>query len=107
MQWSRAISITEASWTEIGELTSYATIIYGTKCTIVSESGEEGELRLATQQHRKGILLDVPEPKEELKNATNYFLSCINKNLSIEGLCSPEVGRDAQEILEAGLISAE
>lgn len=106
MQWSRAISITEASWTEIGELTSYATIIYGTKGTIVSESGEEGELRLATQQHRKGILLDVPEPKEELKNATNYFLSCINKNLSIEGLCSPEVGRDAQEILEAGLISA-
>jgi predicted dehydrogenase len=50
--------------------------------------------------------VDVPSLPEEMHSASAYFLSRIAQGLPIEGMCSAEVGRDAQEILEAGLISA-
>jgi predicted dehydrogenase len=34
-------------------------------------------------------------------------MHCIEKDLPVEGLCSAKVSRDAQEILEAGLKSAD
>jgi len=41
-----------------------------------------------------------------LGSATGYFLNQLTRGVPIEGLCSPVVGRDAQEILEAGLVAA-
>ena len=35
MQWPRAIAIAEASWSQIGHLTSYVTAIYGTEGTLL------------------------------------------------------------------------
>ena len=67
---------------------------------------DRGRLLLATREHEEGIVVDVPEPPAELRSATAYFLHCIANDLPVEGICSPEVGRDAQEILEAGLLSA-
>jgi len=104
MQWPRAMAIAEASWTQIGHLTSYVTTIYGTEGTIVAEW--RGPVLLANREHDDGIEVDVPELPPELSNATAYFLSRLAQGAPIEGLCSAEVGRDAQEILEAGLVSA-
>lgn len=106
MQWPRAIAITEASWTQIGHLTSYHAAIYGTKGTLVVEPGSKGRLLLANAEHDDGIAVDVPSLPEELQNGTAYFLNCLTKGLPIEGISSAEVSRDAQEILEAGLISS-
>lgn len=107
MQWPRAIAISEASWTQIGHLTSYHAAIYGSEGTLVIEPRNTGRLLLANAAHDDGIVIDVPPLPEEQRNASNYFLSRISQGLPIEGLCSAEVGRDAQEILEAGLISAQ
>ena len=41
-----------------------------------------------------------------ISNASEYFLSRIQKDGLIEGLCNPIVSRDSQEILEAGLLSS-
>ena len=50
----------------------------------------------------------TPEPLPEgRRNAAEYFVHCLETGESIEGLCSPKVSRDAQEILEAGLVSAD
>lgn len=106
MQWPRAIAISEASWTQIGHLTSYVTAIYGSEGTLLVEPGAQGRVLLATREHEDGIAVDVPPAPEEMRNATAFFLSHIVQGKPIEGLCSAEVGRDAQEILEAGLISA-
>ena len=107
MQWPRAIAISEASWTQIGHLTSYVTVIYGSEGTLVVEPPTAGgRVLLATREHEDGIEIDVPEPPEEMRSATAYFLSRVAQGKPIEGLCRAEVGRDAQEILEAGLISA-
>lgn len=106
MQWPRAIAITEASWTQIGHLTSYFATIYGSDGTLHVEPGNNGRLLLATREHEDGIEVAVDPLPEDQRNATNYFLSRISQRLPIEGLCSGEVSRDAQEILEAGLLSA-
>ena len=37
MQWPRAMAVTEASWTQIGHLTSYETVIYGSEGTLFVE----------------------------------------------------------------------
>ena len=106
MEWPRAMAIAEASWTQIGHLTSYVTAIYGTEGTIVVEPRPKAHLLLATREHDHGVEVDAPPLPPELRNATAYFLSRLAEGAPVEGLCSAEVGRDAQEILEAGLIAA-
>jgi predicted dehydrogenase len=106
MQWPRAIAISEASWTQIGHLTSYHATIYGSEGTLHVEPGDKGRLLLANREHEDGIEIQVDPLPEEARNATSYFLSRIQQGLPVEGLCSAEVSRDAQEILEAGLLSA-
>lgn len=106
MQWPRAMAIAEGSWVQIGHLTSYVAALYGTEGTIVVESGREGRVLLANADNEDGIAVDVPAPPDNMRNATEYFLSRIADGLPIEGMCSAEVGRDAQEILEAGLLSS-
>ncbi len=106
MQWARAMAVSEASWTQIGHLTSYVAVLYGSEGTIVVEPGRNGRVLLATREQEDGVELDVPASPPHLANASAYFLHCIANNLPIEGMCAAEVGRDAQEILEAGLISA-
>jgi predicted dehydrogenase len=106
MQWPRAIAITEASWTQIGHLTSYFATIYGSEGTLQVEPGNNGRLLLANRANEDGIEIQVEPLPADQSNATNYFLSRISQGLPIEGICSAAVGRDAQEILEAGLRSA-
>ena len=110
MQSPRAISISEASWTQIGHLTSYVTTIYGSQGTIVversSKEHRKGRVTLATHEHDNGIELDVPALPAEMQNGSAYFLHRIQTGQPTEGLCHPRIGRDAQEILEAGLVSA-
>jgi len=106
MQGSDSISMAEASWTQIGHLTSYTTTIYGSEGTLVIEPGEQGRLLLATRENGDGVEIEVPPLPPEQQNATAYFLHCIVNDQPAAGLCSAEIGRDAQEILEAGLISS-
>ena len=106
MQWPRAMALSEASWTQIGHLTSYVAVIYGSEGTLVVERAPRGRLLLATREHDDGVEVEVPPLPDHLRSATNYFLDCIHHDKPIEGLSSAEVGRDAQEILEAGIRSA-
>jgi hypothetical protein len=53
----------------------------------------------------ESVKLD-PLPDGE-RNPVEYFLTCINEDKPIEGMCDPKFSRDVQEILEAGQISSE
>jgi predicted dehydrogenase len=101
MQHARAISTSTASWTQIGHMTSYIPMIYGSEGTLVLQNGE---VWLANHEHEDGVKLDVPPP--EWRSSAKLFLSHIRSGRPIGGLCGADVGLMAQEVLEAGLISA-
>lgn len=106
MQWPRAMALAESSWSQIGHLTSYVTAIYGTEGTLLVEPGKQGRLLVADREHDMGVELEAPRLPADRCSASAYFLSCIAEERPVEGICSAQVGRDAQEILEAGLLSA-
>jgi predicted dehydrogenase len=97
----------EASWSAAGPVPGGGPAIWGTQATLLVERQGPGRgLYRYTRERPQGERLDVPELPEGARNATEYFLTALSEDRSIEGLVSLEVGRDAQEILEAGLRAA-
>jgi predicted dehydrogenase len=105
MQHARAISTATASWTQSGHMTSYEPMFYGSAGTAVVR-GDGQELWLANEQHMGGVRIDVDPLPADAATATAFFLSHIRSGAPITGLCGPDVGLMAQEVLEAGIRSA-
>lgn len=103
MQHAAAISTATASWTQVGHMTSYVPMFYGSEGTLVVD--RQG-LLLATHDDGDGSRIDVAPPPPEQQSATAYFLHHITTNQPITGLCSLETALAAQQVLEAALISA-
>ena len=86
-------------------MTSYEPMIYGSGGTIVIR-GDGSELWLADEKHMNGTKLRVPALKEGYRNSAEYFIRHIRSGEPISGLCGADVGMLAQEVLEAGILSA-
>ena len=107
LKYPHALATTEASWTQIGNLTSYSTTIYGSEGTVHIEPGHEGRILHATSAHPDGIALEVPSQPDHLANASTHFLAAIEEaSFTIHPLCDPDHGRNAQWILEEGIRSS-
>lgn len=105
MQHARAISTATASWTQSGHLTSYEPMFYGSEGTLVYRPFDN-QLWLANKEHDKGKVIDVPEPAPEMRNSAACFISHIRSGKPITGMLGPDVSMMAQEVLEAGILSA-
>lgn len=104
LKYPHALATTEASWTQIGHLTSYSTTIYGSAGTVHIEPGPEGRILHATVEHPDGLELAVPPQPEHLRSASAHFLAAIeDPSMAIHPLCEAGHGRNAQWILEQGL----
>ena len=101
-QYHKGLAICEASWTTHGF--GYELMINGTRGTIRSDGGG---LQVAdgSGQAPQDVKAQ-PLPSEEA-SAAAHFLTCLEKKQTPAGLCNPVVSRDAQEILEAGVIAVE
>ena len=107
LSYPQALATTEASWTQIGKLTAYTTVLYGSSGTLMVEPRGGGQLIKATADCPEGEPLPVPPAPPELRDASSHFLHLIeNPEAAIHPLCEARACRDAQEILEAGLIAA-
>ena len=107
MTYDHALETTEASWSQIGKLTSYSTTLYGSEGTLLIDPDHGGTIRLANAEHPEGIVLDIPEQPAHLENASTHFLAVIDhQELAIHPLCDAEHGYGAQWILEEGIRSA-
>jgi predicted dehydrogenase len=104
MAYPRGLAVAEGSWTQIGDLTSYQTAIYGTRGTLFVEP-HGGRLLLATSAHPAGNAVEVPAAP--FLNAPACFRHCLETDTPFPELCQDRVGRDAQEILQAGLLAAD
>tara|TARA_R110002096_G_scaffold83431_21_gene193500 strand:- start:2267 stop:3265 length:999 start_codon:yes stop_codon:yes gene_type:complete len=107
LSYPHALATTEASWTQIGKLTSYSTTLYGSEGTLLIEPGPDGKIHLATSEQPDGQELQVPDQPAHLKNASLHFLAAIeDPSLEIYPLCEEKHCREAQWILEEGIKSA-
>ncbi|MBG86684.1 MAG: oxidoreductase [Verrucomicrobiales bacterium] len=107
LRYPKAMATSEASWTQIGKLSSYLTIIYGEEGTLLVEPREGSALLKATNEDEEGSKIDVPEADPELKSASAHFLWAIETGGELHPLCDPVNCRDAQAILEHGRTSAK
>lgn len=104
LKYPHALATTEASWTQIGHLTSYSATIYGNKGTIQIEPGHDGRILHATAEHPDGIALHVAAQPDHLRNASTHFLAAIDDPaMEIHPLCDAGHGLNAQRILEEGI----
>jgi len=106
MTYPGALAVAEGSWTQAGELTSYVTSIHGTTGTLVVEPHNDGRVLLATEHEPHGTPVEVEPLPPHLASATAHFVHAIRTGEALTSLCDPRMGRDAQEILEAGIISS-
>ena len=104
MHYARAFGVAEASWTQpVPYAESANPVAYGTG----------GSLAVAGDKviwQRPGLPAETitpAAPAAPYRNAPEYLLHCLETGAPVEGFCSPQVGRDTQEILEAGLRSAD
>jgi predicted dehydrogenase len=51
-------------------------------------------------------VVEAPATPADERDGVTYFLARVRDGRPIEGLCTPEVGRDVQEILGAALRSS-
>ena len=100
MHYAKALAIAEGSWTQIGKLTSYLTVIYGSQGTLVVEPRIGGRLLLATESQPAGEEVSVPASPKHLTNSAEHFFWGIATGEAYQPLCQPETGRDVQAILE-------
>ena len=103
MQHHTALSTSTASWTQQGHMTSYEPIIYGDKGTL---KASQGKVYFSDQDHDLGVQVRVPQLPEGSRHAIEHFVAVIRKRVPLMALCSAEVGLMAQEVLAAGLLSA-
>jgi predicted dehydrogenase len=116
LRYPRAMALVEMSWTAAGPVPAGSPMIAGNRGTLTAYLGRGrregqvsrgGTLELITPEKPDGTLLDVPDLPVGQRSAVEYFLSCLERDQPFEGMLSATVSRDAQEILEAGLRSAQ
>ena len=102
MRYDHLFGVAEASWTEQVEPHQPNPICLGSR-------GNVGVLDGKVLFEPKGGRRRLTKPKPLRgggRNSAEYFLTCLRKGQPIEGTCNPQVSRNAQEILEAGLLSS-
>ncbi|MBI2477732.1 MAG: Gfo/Idh/MocA family oxidoreductase [Planctomycetia bacterium] len=107
MHYPNAIAVSEGSWTQIGKLSAYMTMIYGTTGTLMLEPRTGGRLLMATEDQPDGAAVAFPELPSHLASATAHFVHCIRTGEASLPMCDSQTCRDTQAILEAGIDAAQ
>lgn len=102
MLYDKRFAVTEASWCE--RPWYHDSIFRGTAGTLWTSHGKLFVDR--SQQGGAPEEIACPPLASHLQNCPTYFLHCLTTGEPLAGMISPEVSRDAQEILEAGQRSA-
>jgi len=102
-KYKHAFGVSEASWTQPTGYAGSNPIAYGTKGSLAVSQGNI----VLCRPGQEPKTITPPAPEYPYRSGPEYLLYCIENQAPVEGLCSPKVSRDAQEILQAGLRSAD
>jgi predicted dehydrogenase len=110
LRYPRALALLEASWTQIGGQPAFGMIVYGDTGTLIvhqPRATRDGQLagpgRIELVSATGSETIEPPPLPPSERDGPTYFLTCLRTGRPVEGLCAPDVGRDVQEVLEAGL----
>ena len=104
MKYPHAFGVAEACWTQTVPYAEGANpIAYGTGGSLSIAGGEV----IWQRPGHETETITPPDPVAPRRHGPEYLLHCLETGSPIEGFCSPQVSRDAQEMLEAGLRSAD
>lgn len=102
-------SVCEGTWTQPAVAARVPAMIYGTEGAIaltgqteltLANRGQSGELSSTDTE-----TITAAAMPDHFASAPAYFTHCLLHDEPFQGIVSPELSRDAQEILEAGLAS--
>lgn len=103
MKYDRVFAVAEACWTQEVDPYQPNPICLGSE-------GNVGVLEGKVLFEPKGGKRSLRKPRALRRGARNgaeHFLDCVRKGKPVAGYCNARVSRDAQEILEAGLLSSD
>ena len=104
LRYPHAICRLEMTWTEaVPHTPPHDMVIYGTEGTLIAGSSA---VTVYTRKDKSGTEVDLDELPDGEGNAAEYFVGCLKEGREPSWLTSPDLSRSAQEIMEAGLISA-
>lgn len=104
LRYPRAISLCEASWTQVGgEPFKGATINCRDGAILPRRDG----VWVTSREHPDGQRLAATELPPHLQSLGHYTLAILRGETAPVGVLDPAVSRDAQAILEAGIKSVE
>ncbi|HMM41260.1 MAG TPA: Gfo/Idh/MocA family oxidoreductase [Thermomicrobiales bacterium] len=109
LRYPRAMAVVEASWTAAGPVPQPGPIISGARASLVVLSrtaSQPARLLRVSAESPEGEEIDVPPLPTGEDTATGCLIARLADGRPIDGLVSAPVGRDTQEILEAGLLAA-
>ncbi len=109
LRYPRAMAVVEASWTAAGPVPQPGPIISGERASLVvlpRTASQPARLLCVSPASPEGEEIDVPSLPAGEDSATSYLITRLADGRPIDGLVGARVGRDTQEILEAGLLAA-
>ncbi|MGI9148385.1 MAG: Gfo/Idh/MocA family protein [Chloroflexota bacterium] len=107
--YPRGHSVCEGTWTQPAVPSRIPTMVYG-QAGAIAVTGQS-ELQVAVSNasgERVATNTDVvacPALPEHYRSAPDYFCHCLLHDEPFEGIVRPDLSRDAQEILQAGIES--
>ncbi|HCQ04475.1 MAG TPA: gfo/Idh/MocA family oxidoreductase [Candidatus Latescibacteria bacterium] len=102
LRYPEAICRLEMTWTEaVSHVPPHDPVLYGKDGIIIAGS----EVMLHTREDKTGTSIPLDALPAGQANATDHFVTCIRDGIAPQGQTCPELSRNAQEIMEAGLRS--
>jgi len=103
LQYHDANAVIEATWSEpVMHRPPHDVVLYGTEGVLIAGGRK---VTIYTKDNRDGEVHDPPALEAPRRNSLEYFMHCIRTGDPVEGVCSPENSRDAQEVMEAARLS--
>ncbi len=103
MKYDKVFGVAEACWTEVATPLQPNPLCLGGEGNI----GVVGDEVVIQKRNQDAQTIEPPPLPEGQRNGPEYLLSCLEAGKDVDGQCSAKVSRNAQEILEAGLLSAD
>jgi predicted dehydrogenase len=103
LRYPKAMCRLEMTWTEaVPHCPPHDVVLYGTEGTLVAGA----DVTVYTRTNKDGETVELDDLPDGQVDGPSCFIHALQQNKEPEGLPNADLSRDAQEIMEAGLLSA-